>query len=452
MTRIKQIAGWLLLAALVAGCASPAATASPSPRPSATAVAATWTPSPPPTMVPEATATGVPLTATPTGVPGVTNAALSKTSFQVPLIVRHTMPDGAILAFTLGTAATGKLVVWPLAKPASQQITAFQGTGGEFDVQPLDAGSAYGAAVVLDGPAGPEQPAFRGAVWGPVTFHTDTSAPSDFTVAVIGDSGFGEAVTSQLASAMASFHPDYVLHTGDMAYQLGSDPSVPEGFASKVFGALAPLFTSTVVYPLVGNHDLEAASRWHEQPYYFAAFPPFTDPSFANLNGDQQGDWYAFTHYGIQFIDFNTQVFFGYPGRQDELAWLKARLQDPRFKASIVIMHVPMFNAGYHILDSIPVRSGLEDVLAQGHVPLVLAGHDHDYQRFTQDNRTYVVSGGGSGHLYAVHGPESGLEASATTSHFVLLHFTGDKIDLQAIDASGKVFDQASFPLAASTP
>lgn len=427
-------------------------TPTPTLQPSPTTAAASRTPSLSPTTAPEATGTAVPATATPSGVSGVTNAPLSSTSYQVPLIVRHTMPKGAVLEFILPAAATGKLVVWPLANPANQQTTPFQGTGGEFEFQALDPGTPYGAAVVLDGAEGPEQPAFQGAVWGPVTFHTDKSSPSDFTVAVIGDSGFGEAVTSQLASAMASFHPDYVLHTGDMAYSLGNDPSVPEGFANKVFGALAPLFTSTTVYPLVGNHDLEAASRWHGQPYYFTAFPPFTDPEFPNLNGDQQGDWYAFSHYGIQFIELNTQVFFGYPGRKEQLAWLQARLQDPRFKASIVVMHVPMFNTGYHILDSLPVRSGLEDVLAQGHVPLVLAGHDHDYQRFSQDNRTYVVSGGGSGHLYTVHGPEVGLEASAKTSHFVLLHFGPDQIDLQAIDASGKVFDEASFSLTISTP
>ena len=79
-------------------------------------------------------------------------------------------------------------------------------------------------------------------------------------------------------------------------------------------------------------------------------------------------------------------------------------------------------------------------LFADAGVPLVLAGHDHDYQRSTpQDGVTYVVSGAGAstrrvGHL--------GFTAvSSATLHYVDLLVYDDHLVGRAIDQEGNLLD-----------
>lgn len=76
-------------------------------------------------------------------------------------------------------------------------------------------------------------------------------------------------------------------------------------------------------------------------------------------------------------------------------------------------------------------------------VPLVLSGHDHNYERLEREGVTYIVTGGGSGVLY----PQTiNLEFSRYFSqqmHFVFLEVYPDHIELSAIAADGTIFDQS---------
>lgn len=432
---------WLLAACGPA--AGPIRTLTPSPIPqtttataavSATTLAPVEPTSPPPTAEPTADLLG-----------GALAAPLGDVGYRVPLLTRHVTTDEAVFEFQLDQPASGRLLVLPDGSSGSPTGQSFNGLGGLISVLGLAPGTSYHAALLLDSPGGVTQPSFLGGAWGDVALKTQPEVPSDFRVAVVGDSGFGEPVTVQLGALMASYGVDFTIHTGDLVYNLQDDPSPAAGFQAKLFAPFSILLRSAPFYPILGNHDLERAAYSQGEPYGLQAFSPFVDPAMPDVQAGE-GGWYAFSQRGLQFVVLNSQVAFGYLGKTDETAWLADRLADPRFATTIVVLHVPLYNAGYHILDSIPVRGAWGQMIQSANVPLVLAGHDHNYQRFEIAGKTYVISGGGSSHLYQVLGHDSNLKASAVKTHFVLLTFTATTIRIQAIDVTGQVLDDTQVP------
>ena len=109
----------------------------------------------------------------------------------------------------------------------------------------MEPGTAYEVVLGLRIPDGSyAQPAFLGAAWGSLRFHTQPTA-EPLRVGVIGDSGFGEPVTDQLAGLMAGYPLDFVVHTGDLVYNAGENASPAEAFAIKYFQPFAPLLHHT---------------------------------------------------------------------------------------------------------------------------------------------------------------------------------------------------------------
>src|SRR5207253_803268 len=87
---------------------------------------------------------------------------------------------------------------------------------------------------------------------------------------------------------------------------------------------------------------------------------------------------------------------------QDQVSWFQAELAAAdKSKALIVALHHPPYSADDHHGASEPMRQLLGDAFtSSGRTPdLVLAGHVHNYQRFSvpHDGKalTYIVAGAG---------------------------------------------------------
>jgi hypothetical protein len=103
-------------------------------------------------------------------------------------------------------------------------------------------------------------------------------------------------------------------------------------------------------------------------------------------------------------------------------------------------MHHPAYSAGHHG-SSMDVRDAWSDLFAEADVPLVLAGHDHDYQRSEpQDGVVYVVSGGGA--KLRDSGTEDFTAVSTSTLHFLDLLVYDDRLVGSAVDTSGRLIDR----------
>ena len=80
-------------------------------------------------------------------------------------------------------------------------------------------------------------------------------------------------------------------------------------------------------------------------------------------------------------------------------------------------------------------------------MPLILSGHDHNYEHLIEGNTHLVISGGGSHSLYGQVASLPNLLHFSRRTHFVLVEVYSDRIKLQAVDSTGKVFDGFEFAI-----
>jgi predicted MPP superfamily phosphohydrolase len=256
-------------------------------------------------------------------------------------------------------------------------------------------------------------------------FKTAPSADSTEPVRFLafGDSGGGGSDQYQLQEQMLTVPYDLILHTGDIAYEEGTLAQ----YQANVFDVYAELFRSIPFYPASGNHDYKTLSA-----------EPFRD--VFNLPGDSGEKWYSYNWGPAHFAALDTEADY-----KTQAAWLDHDLEANPSPWKIVYMHRPPYSSGSHGSDT-GLRNALAPILKKHNVQLVLAGHDHDYERMVpQNGTTYVVTGGGGRGTYDVS--KSGFTAfSEAVIHFVYGEINGDELTLHAIDASGKEFDSVVIP------
>jgi 3',5'-cyclic AMP phosphodiesterase CpdA len=128
----------------------------------------------------------------------------------------------------------------------------------------------------------------------------------------------------------------------------------------------------------------------------------------------------------------------------DQRTWLEKTLAAPSHAPwTVVAMHKPAYSAGYHGSEE-SIQQAWVPLFERYHVPLVLAGHDHDYQRSTPINGvTYVVSGGAA--TLRPTGSEDFTAVSASVRHFLDLAASRSELIVRAIDQHGDLLD--SFTL-----
>lgn len=262
------------------------------------------------------------------------------------------------------------------------------------------------------------------------TFTTKRSVTEDapLRIAVFGDSGVLGTDQFRVAGQMQSWRPDLFLHTGDIAYNSGTE----EEYRTKVFDVYQSLFAEIPFYGSIGNHDYttEQAGPYKELFEYPTAY-------------STSEDYYAFDYGPAHIVSLNTSL--DYSEGSEQYNWLVSDLQASDKDWKIVYFHFPMYSAGEH-----GTTVGMADILGpvfeQYGVDLVLNGHDHDYERNNVVNGVlYVVTGGGGATLYEElrENPESVLFRSQY--HFVGLTITKTAVIGKAIDERGYVFDEFSL-------
>jgi hypothetical protein len=249
----------------------------------------------------------------------------------------------------------------------------------------------------------------------------DSTAPVRFLA--FGDSGGGGADQRALAEQMYTLPYSLIIHTGDIAYDSGS---IGE-FEDTVFKMYAPLFSHVPFFPASGNHEYRTMNG-----------APFR-AVFA-LPGDSGEKWYSYDWGRIHFAVLDTEADY-----KTQAAWLDTDLAATALPWKIVYFHKPPYSSGEHGSD-MSLRNTMAPIFEKHHVQLVLAGHDHDYERMTpQRGVQYVVTGGGGVGTRPV-GTSSFTAFSEDVIHFVYADVRPDELVLHAIDATGAEFDSVAVP------
>ena len=375
----------------------------------------------------------------------------SEVGYIIPLHVQHKTQDQLMLMFELDTALAGRVYWWP-AEGSHQNAGYIPFEAGAarqlIRIPGLAAGQTYQMAVGLEGDDSFDRmPLFLGEPWGPIEVSTLSEPLTPITIGVVGDSGFGEDITADLAAQLAQHQPDFIVHTGDLVYLAYQEGSPQAAYQQKWYQTLSSLLRKTVIYPVVGNHEMDDDTTYEGVPYYFHAFPIFEglEGGWPEAPEGAERQWYALELGALQIIFLNTQQLYGGAGRAAQDAWLTTRLQDDSFDATMVVFHVPPFTSGRHGLDDRVVASSWVQAFEQSNVFLILSGHDHNYERLEQNGITYVVSGGGSTLLYPRQEQLAQSIHFEAKSHYVLLEISEKSVGLQVYDADGQLIDTTTL-------
>jgi 3',5'-cyclic AMP phosphodiesterase CpdA len=284
------------------------------------------------------------------------------------------------------------------------------------------AAGAVAVAVALSG-AAPGVSWFEGARPSPVAGGTPPSitAKPVARIAAVGDTGTGDLAERRTAQRMATESQqipyDALVLLGDLIYEEG-DAALVDNRITQPFADLVD--DGATLIPVLGNHDYDSG----EQQQILVAL-------------GRERSWYTQRIGPVRVVVLDSNLV----DDPDQTRWLQLTLARPQPSATwtVVVMHHPAYSAGYHG-STASVQQAWSPLFAEYEVPLVLAGHDHDYQRSVLiDGVTYVVSGAGA--KSRPTGQEDFTAVSASTLHFLDLLFYHDRVVGRAIDQSGLLVD-----------
>lgn len=246
-------------------------------------------------------------------------------------------------------------------------------------------------------------------------------APGAYRVAVVGDMGEGSPAEVRTAKQMLRWAPTHVATVGDNVYPLGRETD----WATRFDPQYAKLRMSTQWQPALGNHDYYAGDL---RPY-FARFPHLRGQAF-----------YSWSLGPAQFFVLDSEQRLDPDSAQH--AWLAEQLARSTAPYRVVQMHRPMISTRAGGIGRV-LHGSLGPLLARHGVQLVLAGHDHGYERSRPvDGTVHIVSGGGGAAVYGyAGGPPATSAVRAGRHHHVQLSFDAARMVVRAVDDRGDEFD-----------
>lgn len=228
-----------------------------------------------------------------------------------------------------------------------------------------------------------------------ISFIICNQVNSQTKFAVIGD--YGKAGTNELnvSNLVKSWNPEFVITLGDNNYEYGAAETIDTNIGKYYHEFIYPYTgiygagdTVNRFFPSLGNHD-----------YYTAGAAPYL--SFFTLPGNER--YYEFVKGNVHFfsIDSDSNEPDGRDSSSVQAQWLKAGLAASSSRYNIVYFHHPPYSSssvhGSEVIMQWPFK--------EWGATIVLAGHDHTYERLSKDNFTYVVNGLGGKSIYAFGTP-----------------------------------------------
>ncbi|HEY2516890.1 MAG TPA: metallophosphoesterase [Polyangiaceae bacterium] len=269
---------------------------------------------------------------------------------------------------------------------------------------------------------------------GELTTAPNADSRDPFTFLLYGDDRTDEAGHASVVKAMRAAPSDFLINTGDLVASGGS-----ESDWQSFFDVESPLLKDRCVFACIGNHELIDGTGETYLKYFGPTFDAVGEGEPPKLYG-------SFRWADARFFLLDAMESFGEgPERNwidDELARAE---REPGLVWRIVVMHHGPWSAGPHGGNPRAIRAALPDLFSRHHVDLVVAGHDHIYERGFASGLRYLISGGGGAPVYPVDGPLPSTRKVESVRHFVSMTVKPESVTLVAQRDDGSLLDRCSF-------
>lgn len=256
-------------------------------------------------------------------------------------------------------------------------------------------------------------------------FRAGAAPGQPFRFAAFGDTRTGHEVHRSVVDAVVKAEPDFFVHTGDMVEVGGIEEQWDLFFQIE-----RPLMAQAPIIPSIGNHD--EGARGYYRHYFLQDY------------WTEGRRYYAYDWGNMRIIAVDVAIECRQGCAQYDFA--SAMLADTHSDDwfSIMTLHFPPYSSGYHGSD-LGVQVSIAELARNHGVELVIAGHDHHYERSKViDGTTYIVSGSAGAPIRNVT-PREHTAAARTEPHFVLIDVTEEEMRYKAINLDGEVFDRLTI-------
>jgi predicted phosphodiesterase len=245
--------------------------------------------------------------------------------------------------------------------------------------------------------------------------------PSDtLRFAVIGDSGTGDSDQYRLAKVFTDLHQrfpyEFALMLGDNMY--GSENA--RDYRRKFEIPYQPVLDKGVrFYAALGNHD-----STNQRMY-----------KLFNMNGER---FYTFRpKAGVRFFSLDSNYM-----DRTQLQWLEKELAASGSDWKIMYFHHPIYSSGGSHGSDTALREQIEPLFLKYGVDVVMAGHEHFYERLKPQKGIHYFISGGAGKLRRGDVRGQFTEKSFDQGfHFMILEIDGDQMHFQTISDLSKTVD-----------
>lgn len=276
----------------------------------------------------------------------------------------------------------------------------------------------------------------------PYSFRTAPDKVEDFTFVALGDHGTSEMSRKNI-ECMVKENPAFGLVLGDLSYANGKQPVWDEWFQLiEPFTRAFPLMTA------LGNHENEGKELNDEANRYSAYLSRFAMPAPETR--------YQFDYAGARFVSFNSDDY----QNVEQLQWFEKTLKEARSVGNgrrpvprwlIVFQHHPLYSSNVRRLNNMGLINTVRKLFDDYKVDLVLAGHNHNYERTyplrdihptTSEKSQYrqgegvifVTSGGGGKSLYDFTPEQPAFTACREkVSHYLRVKVSASALTVEAV-------------------
>jgi tartrate-resistant acid phosphatase type 5 len=250
--------------------------------------------------------------------------------------------------------------------------------------------------------------------------------------AVLGDFGYSGPAEASVAELIQRRAPDFVVTTGDNNYPSGGadtiDANIGRYYAEYICpyrGAYGPGAVVNRFFPALGNHD-----------WYTPGAKPYLE--YFTLPGNER-------YYDVVWGPVHLFVLDSDPNEPDgvladsvQADWLRTHLAASPARWQLVFMHHPPYSSAMH-----GPTVAMQWPYAEWGADLVMAGHDHAYERFEIEGLTYVVTGLGGASIYAFSQPLAGSVARYNGNYgAVFVEAGAGELEVSFVDVENQLVDR----------
>ena len=259
---------------------------------------------------------------------------------------------------------------------------------------------------------------------------TGTTVPGDPVLVGAGDIASLNSNGDTNTAALLDNIPGTVYTAGDNAY--------PNGTLEQFNAYYQPTWGrhKARTRPSPGNHEYNTAGAVG----YYSYFGALAGPSGRGYYSYDLGNWHV--------VSLNSEVNMAAGSPQE--TWLRGDLQASTKPCTFAYWHKPLFTSATNHGPEVATRP-LFQALYDHDAEVVVAGHNHNYERFAPMNpaggldtangiRTFVAGTGGVGH-YTFGTPQPNSQVRNSTA-FGVLKFTlhSNSYDWQFVPVAGQSF------------